>query len=326
MQEIKVNSLKAWFLAARPKTLTGAAIPVLLAGALAVRVGAFAQHDLADGAVPFGSTGLHVALWVSCLLFACWMQIAANLINDLFDYLKGSDRDDRLGPERACAQGWITPGAMKTGIAVVLSVACVVGLLAVMHSRHYLPLCGMEYIVMGVLCVVFAFLYTTRLSYMGWGDALVLVFFGFVPVCGTYYMQTLNITTSAVLLSLIAGIAIDALLMINNYRDCEQDRISGKKTVVVRLGKAFGSRAYLAIGVVVTLLSVVLVCLLPGFSLGRTSALLCLLLLVYLVLHVRTWQKMCRIGQGKALNIILGETSRNMFLMAICLSIVIIFV
>ena len=318
MQNIRVNSLKAWVLATRPKTLTGAMIPVLLAGALAYRAGAFSQTELLQGAVPFGTPWLHGLLWLCCLLFACLMQIAANLINDLFDFLKGSDREDRLGPERACAQGWITPSAMKIGIAVTIVLACIVGLLAVMLCQSYLPFGGLEYILMGVLCVVFAFLYTTRLSYMGWGDMLVLVFFGFVPVCGTYYLQTLSLTPSACVLSLISGIAIDALLMINNYRDCEQDRLSGKQTIVVRFGKPFGLVVYLAIGIVVTLLAVALILMLsihPSIS--------CLLLLVYPVLHVQAWRKMsCQ--SGKALNAILGETSRNMFLMALCLALVLV--
>lgn len=98
MKEIKQNSLHAWLLAARPKTLTGAVIPVLTGTSLA----------LADGQFK----GMAALL---CLLFACGMQIAANFINDLYDYLKGTDREDRLGPERACAQGWITPEAHETG-------------------------------------------------------------------------------------------------------------------------------------------------------------------------------------------------------------------
>ena len=95
-------NLKYWILAARPKTLTAALIPVCTATALA-----FAQGH---------------GRWVPavvCMLFAALMQIAANFINDLFDFKKGTDREDRLGPERACAQGWITPQDMKRGIAVM---------------------------------------------------------------------------------------------------------------------------------------------------------------------------------------------------------------
>ena len=104
--EIKQNSLKAWLLATRPKTLTGASIPIMIAASLASH-----NPDCNYSAV------------IICLVFAFLMQIAANLINDLFDYLKGTDRN-RLGPERACAQGWISPKAMKRGIATVFVRLC----------------------------------------------------------------------------------------------------------------------------------------------------------------------------------------------------------
>ena len=324
-EEIKVNSVKAWLLAARPKTLTGAMIPALLAGAMAYRVGAFHQMNLTDGAVAFGSPGLHLILWICCAVFACLMQVAANMINDLYDFRKGTDREDRLGPERACAQGWITPEAMRQGIVCVIVVACLVGLAAVYMSYSYLPWKGIEFILLGLACVIFAFLYTTRLSYMGWGDLLVLVFFGFVPVCGTYYLQTLNISTNAVLLSLIAGIAIDALLMINNYRDRDQDRISGKRTIVVRFGEKCGRYAYLLIGVVVTVL-IGWLCWRTLLKDGNSLRYVFLALqLVYPLLHFMTWRKMVHIFSGKALNGILGETSRNMFLMSVLLSLALIF-
>lgn len=323
-ENIITNSAKAWMLAARPKTLTGAIIPVMLAGSLAFHDGAFQSNDLVEttGAYSNATVGLRISLWVCCLLFACLMQVAANFINDLYDYLKGTDREDRLGPERACAQGWITPNAMKLGIAVVIILACAVGLTAVLLSYKYLPWSGWEFVLLGALCVMFAFLYTTRLSYLGWGDVLVLVFFGFVPVCGTYYLLMLTVTPLCVLVSLASGLAIDALLMINNYRDRNEDRISGKRTLVVRYGEKFGLYAYLVIGLIVTLLMIVIFIVMPkeapnsllsGFFFG--------FFWIYLSLHYRTWRRMERIHQGKALNKILGETSRNMLVMAIILSI-----
>ena len=192
MKAITTNSFHAWVLAARPKTLTGAIIPVLIGSALA----------FADG-----KSDLIPALL--CELFACGIQIAANFINDLYDYLKGSDRTDRLGPERACAQGWITPIAMKRGIML-------------RQCWGQLPHGGWELILLGLLCVIFAFLYTTVLSYRGWGDLLVLVFFGFIPVGGTYYVQAHAITADVWIASLICGLVIDTLLVVNNYRDREQ--------------------------------------------------------------------------------------------------------
>ena len=141
-------------LAARPKTLTGAAVPVMLGCALAASDGDF-----------------HLLPAVLCLLFAFLMQIDANLINDLWDYLKGSDGKDRLGPERACAQGWITPRAMRRGIALTTAAACITGCGLLFYGGWWL-------IAVGALCVAFAFLYTAGpypLAYHGWGDLLVLL-------------------------------------------------------------------------------------------------------------------------------------------------------
>ena len=223
MREIKLNSPYAWFLAARPKTLTGAIIPVLLGSALAFSDGEFKTLPA-----------------LLCALFACGMQIAANFINDLFDFQKGTDRKDRLGPPRACAEGWITPGAMKLGIGCALLLSCLAGLALLFIVWGQLPHGGWELVVLGVVCILFAFLYTTLLSYLGWGDVLVLVFFGFVPVCGTYYVQAYTLNMDVLVLSLVSGLAIDTLLMVNNYRDREQDAVSGKCTLVVRYGRKFG--------------------------------------------------------------------------------------
>lgn len=285
MKPVGVNSARAWLLAVRPKTLTGAAVPVVVGTALAVANGTFK--------------------WVPaliCLLFAAWMQVAANLINDLYDFLKGSDRTDRLGPERACAQGWITPGRMKAGIGLTLLAACVTGLFLLLYA-------GPELILVGAVCVLFAFFYTTGpypLSYNGWGDVLVWVFFGLVPVGGTYYVQAGVLPSEVLVAALACGMVIDTLLVVNNYRDREADARSGKRTVVVRFGEPFGRYLYLLQGVVAVLLS--------GWVLWRMEYdwWNWVLLLPYLLLHVLTWREMVRVFQGRELNRILGKTSRNM--------------
>lgn len=291
MTDVKHNSAQAWILAARPKTLTGAITPVLIGTALAVMNGHFQWLPA-----------------LVCCLFAGLMQIAANFINDLFDHLKGTDREDRLGPERACAQGWISAEAMKKGIAITVATACLTGCILLFYA-------GWELILVGLLCVVFAFLYTTGpypLSYNGWGDVLVLVFFGFIPVGGTYYVQSLTWTTEVTLASLACGLLIDTLLVVNNYRDREADARSGKRTVIVRFGEGFGQGLYLMLGVTASLL-----CL--GFLIeGHTFA--ALLPQLYLIPHIITWKRMVRIHSGRKLNSILGETSRNMLLFGILLS------
>ena len=111
MEQVRKNSARAWLLAARPKTLSAALIPVVTSSALAFASGLFRLLPV-----------------LGCMLFAALMQIAANFINDLFDFLKGTDGEERLGPERACAQGWISPSSMKRGIALMLVLAAIVGL------------------------------------------------------------------------------------------------------------------------------------------------------------------------------------------------------
>ena len=163
------------------------------------------------------------------------------------------------------------------------------------------------------MCILFAFLYTTCLSYLGLGDVLVVVFFGLVPVGGTWFLMSQTLPREVLLLGFISGISIDALLVVNNYRDRHQDKLSGKQTLVVRLGERFGSLHYLGIGVLTSLLAVLLgVRLLPAAA-------------IYLWLHVRAWQAMVRIHEGKALNAILGQTSRNMFILAVLLSVSLLF-
>lgn len=288
---VKQNSTKAWLLASRPKTLTAASIPVMLGCALASMYGHFQL-------IPA----------ILCFLFAFLMQIDANFINDLYDYLKGSDREDRLGPERACAQGWISPSGMKKGILVTTALAAVTGLFLLGYG-------GWEMIPVGIACIIFAFLYTTGpypLAYHGWGDILVLVFFGFVPVGCTFYVMAHDWNTSVTMASLACGFVIDTLLMVNNFRDREQDAISGKRTIVVRLGARTGLILYFLLGLAACWSCFYFV------TEGRLWA--AILPQIYLLFHILTTMKMARINRGKELNAILGETSRNMLLFGILLT------
>lgn len=288
VMEKQANSLKYWFLASRPKTLAAALMPVCVATALAY----------SDGKMRW-----NVAL--ICAIFAILMQIAANFINDLYDYLKGTDGEDRLGPQRACAQGWITPHAMRIGIGITLALACAVGCCL-------LPFGGLKLVIIGALCVVFAFLYTTLLSYIGCGDVLVWVFFGFVPVCGTYYVQAQSLTTTVWIVAAACGLVTDTLLVLNNFRDYAQDRVGGKRTLIVVLGKKFGSLFYLFQG----LLGYLCIAFISG------SAHYCgiLIVLIYLIPHISTWRTMNKIGEGKELNRVLGLTARNILIFGILVS------
>lgn len=288
---VKQNSAKAWLLASRPKTLTAASIPVMLGCALANMYGHF-----------------QVVPAILCFLFAFLMQIDANFINDLYDYLKGTDREDRLGPERACTQGWISPSGMKKGIVITTVTAAIIGSCLLFYS-------GWEMIPVGITCILFAFLYTAGpypLAYHGWGDLMVLIFFGFIPVGCTYYVMAHNWNMSVGIASLACGLVIDTLLMVNNFRDREQDATSGKRTIVVR----FGAKT----GLILYFLSGLLACWCCFYFLKEGKLWAAIAPQLYLIPHTISTLKMARINKGKELNRILGETSRNMLLFGLLLT------
>lgn len=302
---VRVNSLKAWILAARPKTLTGAAVPVMIGIACAVAM--------------YGWCGIRVVPAVLCMLFALIMQVDANFINDYFDFMKGTDDEQRLGPKRACAQGWITASAMRRGLFLTTLLACIVGLPLVYYG-------GWEMIMVGLACVVFCFLYTISFSYIGLGDLLVLVFFGIVPVCMTYWLTApptalTSIPFAVVLMSIACGLIIDTLLVVNNYRDIENDRRAGKLTLIVRIGERGGLVLYLMLGLVGTILAIVGVVLLDWHDGQWTQS----LLIIYTPFHTWAFNEMRYIRKGAELNRVLGMTARNMFIFGLLASAALVF-
>lgn len=289
---VRVNSFKAWLLASRPKTLTGAAVPVMIGVAAAVSL-----HGSSVRVVPA----------VLCLLFALIMQIDANFVNDYFDFMKGTDDEQRLGPKRACAQGWITASAMRAGLLYTTLAACAVGLPLVYYG-------GWEMIMVGLACVVFCFLYTLSLSYIGLGDVLVLVFFGLVPVCMTYWLASppaplLQMPLPVVVLSVACGLVIDTLLVVNNYRDIDNDRRTGKRTLIVRIGARGGRLLYLLLGFAAVALAMAGIVYIKPYG-GQCAH---MLMLIYVPMHIAAFVEMRRIGKGAALNRVLGMTAGNMF-------------
>ena len=302
---VRVNSLKAWILAARPKTLTGAAVPVMIGIACAVAM--------------YGWCGIRVVPAVLCMLFALIMQVDANFVNDYFDFMKGTDDEQRLGPKRACAQGWITASAMRSGLFVTTLLACIVGLPLVYYG-------GWEMIMVGLACVVFCFLYTISFSYIGLGDLLVLVFFGIVPVCMTYWLTApptalTSIPFAVVLMSIACGLIIDTLLVVNNYRDIDNDRRAGKLTLIVRIGERGGLVLYLMLGLVGTILAIVGVVLLDWHDGQWTHS----LLIIYTPFHTWAFNEMRSIRKGAELNLVLGMTARNMFIFGLLASAALVF-
>lgn len=287
---IKKNSFRSWVLAARPKTLTGASVPVMIGLALAFSC--------------LGSVGFKTVPALLCFLFAFIMQIDANFVNDYFDFISGKDDDERLGPPRACAMGWIDVSRMKTGILITTILACLIGLPLVLYG-------GIEMIAVGALCVVFCFLYTTFLASHGLGDLLVLVFFGIVPVCATYYLQTGTCSWLVFFASIACGLVIDTLLVVNNYRDIDNDRRAGKNTLIVKIGARGGRILYLMLGAVAFLM---------GLMFEETYPAAFVPTAIYMILHVKTYRKMVRIEKGKDLNLVLADTARNMFVYGLTLS------
>lgn len=294
---VKTNSVKAWLLATRPKTLSAAAVPVMIGTAFAWR----------NTSEQFN--------WIPailCLLFAWIMQIDSNLVNDYFDFKKGNDDETRLGPKRACSEGWITSEAMVWGILITTLLGCMTGIPLILYG-------GLEMVMVGIACVVFCFLYTTLFSYHGLGDILVLLFFGIIPVCCTYYVCMplhQQIPTAEVIASSIAcGLAIDALLIVNNYRDIDNDRSNGKITLAVRLGKSKTRRLYESIGYTAAGIMIILV----FFDLYQTDKLIptYAIYLIYIILHRQSYQEMKRINKGAKLNQVLGLTARNILVFGI---------
>lgn len=318
---VKTNSMKAWVLASRPKTLTAAAVPVLIAIAYGIRDCQLAAANGIMGDMG-GAPSIQWIPTVLCLLFAWVMQIDSNLVNDYFDYKHGNDDETRLGPKRACAEGWITPGAMKIGMAVTTCLGCVIGLPLIIYG-------GWEMVIVGIACVLFCFLYTTTLSYHGLGDLLVVLFFGIVPVCCSYYVimpdEMKGVTGELLLVGFNCGLVVDTLLVVNNYRDRDNDRKAGKQTLILYIIDRWGERGaewfYLILGIIPFLFMITAV-VVNTITLG-TASFLMVFYSCYIVLHFMTYKQLKTINHGKELNQVLGETARNIFIYGITTFVVI---
>ncbi len=218
------GSFGAWWLAARPRTLPVAVAPVVVGTAVALHVAR---------AVDAASIG-------AALVGAILLQIGANLANDAFDFEKGTDDARRIGPPRAAQAGLLTPATLKKGMVLVFVLATMSG--AFLASRH-----GIAIVAVGAASIASAIAYTGGpypLGYNGLGDLFVFVFFGPVAVCGTTFVATGALSPLALAASVPVGAVATAVLVVNNVRDGETDRTTGKKTLVVRFGRAFGIAEY----------------------------------------------------------------------------------
>ena len=214
---------KVWGLAARPKTLWAGIAPVFIGAAMARADGVF-----------------HGPSALCALLGAVFIQIGANYANDYFDFIKGTDREDRVGPLRATQAGLVTPAQMKRAAIRVFGLAFLAGLYLIYRG-------GIPILVIGLLSIACGILYTGGpypLGYLGLGDLFVLVFFGPVAVAGAYYVQAQSFDPLPVIAGLSPGLWSVAILTVNNLRDVAADRLSGKKTLPVRLGVTFARWEY----------------------------------------------------------------------------------
>lgn len=221
---LKAVDWNTWGLAIRLRTLPAAAAGVVTGSALAWHDGFF-RIDAA----------------VACLLTALLLQIGSNLANDVFDFERGTDTPERLGPVRVTQAGLLPPSQVKFGMFLAFALAALFGL--------YLAwLGGWHILIVGLAAIISAIAYTGGpfpLGYYGLGDLFVFIFFGLASVAGTYYVQAKSISTAAWWMAIPPGLIITAILVVNNLRDLENDRKAGKYTLAVMLGERASKIEYL---------------------------------------------------------------------------------
>ncbi len=209
-------SWEVWFLASRPKTLPAAVAPVIAGTAVAIHEG-----------------GEHWPTAILAMITALLLQVVANFANDVFDFRRGADTSERVGPTRVTASGLVSATAMMRATTVVIGLAILTGLPLVIRG-------GWPVLVLGLAAIVCAVAYTGGpfpLAYLGLGEIFVFIFFGLVAVAGTAWLQTGEVTALAIGVSVPVGALAVAILIVNNLRDIDTDRAAGKRTIAVRLGE-----------------------------------------------------------------------------------------
>ena len=284
------RTIKIWIECARLRTLPVSVAGVIMASGIAVLY--------------------HRFEWLPALLcfaFAVLAQVVSNFANEYYDFRRGTDKKGRVGPRRGVTEGDITPGLLLRVTIGTLAVACAVGC-------GLIPFGGWWMIPVGILIAVFAFAYSAGpypLSYHGLGDVAVLVFFGLVPVNLTFHLQAGYFAPLAILASVTIGLMGVNVLLVNNYRDVDDDREAHKRTTVVIFGRKVASAAYLINGYVGISLLAPLWFAAPLWVLAVPA--------LYLVLHTVTWNRLTH-SDGAALNPLLGATARNMLIFAVLLT------
>ncbi|MBK7980513.1 MAG: 1,4-dihydroxy-2-naphthoate polyprenyltransferase [Ignavibacteriae bacterium] len=219
-----LTKFDTWTLASRPKTLPAAVVPVLIGTSI----------------VSFETKVNFLAAAVA-LICAMLIQIGTNFVNDLYDFLSGADNETRKGPVRVLASGLITVNEMKIAIVLVFFTTFILGLYLVYISTWITLLIGLLSIFAGIAYTAGPY----PLAYNGLGDVFVFLFFGVVGTVGTYYVQVVDVSTLAIWASIPVGALITNILVVNNYRDIDEDREVGKNTLAVKMGRRFTQYQYL---------------------------------------------------------------------------------
>lgn len=280
-----MTNIVPWILAARPKTLLAGFCPVAIGSALAWRSEGF--HLLAASAALFG---------------AICIQIGTNFCNDYCDYFQGADTEDRKGPTRAVQAGLVTPAQMLAATTLMFG-------LAAAATSYLVYRAGWGLLLIGIVSILFGVLYTAgrySLAYLGLGDLFVLIFFGPVAVAGTYYVQTLNLTSDVIVAGFAPGLLAVGLLVVNNLRDIDEDRLANKRTLAVRFGKAFVRSEYT---VCVLAAACIPAALFLAWNYPASVLLACLVAVPSCALARQVWRT-----DGERLNPYLGKTAATLLL------------
>ena len=238
---------RVWLHAARPPTLPAAVVPVLVGTALAVR-----------------DADLRVLPFLAALGAALLLQIGANFANDVADFARGADRAGRLGPTRVTQAGLVSPPAMRRATLLAFGLAALIGI-------YLIAVAGWPILVVGATGIVAALAYTGGpwpYGYHGLGEPFVFLFFGLVAVLGSVYVQVEELSGAALAAAPPVGLIVTAILVVNNLRDLESDRASGKRTIAVRIGERATRAEYalLIAGAYVALAAVTVWGLLPWWA------------------------------------------------------------
>ena len=292
-QDMSSPSIQTWIMAFRPKTLTAAISPVLIGTAMA-----------------FGDGMHHIPSALVCLFGALTIQIGTNIANDYFDFKKGADTDERLGPTRVTQAGLIQPSTIKKAIFITFGFSALACIWLIQRG-------GWPIAVIGVLAILSGIFYTAGpypLGYIGLGDLFVLVFFGPVAVAGTYYLQSLEINLAVILAGLAPGLISVAILTVNNLRDIESDRKSGKRTLAVRYGRSFALTEYLSSILIATLIPVLIYLLINDHILILGCAFVSLIAIPPIKIVLSK-------SDGPSLNKALAVTGRLLFIYSLLFSV-----